>query len=188
MSTLALLPLGPAIDSFFEQYGRIDGKFELIDGQVIDGRGGTAVYARVTGNIVCALVRHLRGTGFEAMNGQMGLWLDPATVVYPDVAVYGDSRDLDQPGDIRVFLYPKIVFEATTPATYRADYGRKLLAYKQIDSVAAVVLIDPIAQLVELHERVAPNEWRHLILPPESGVSLRDPAVELSFTELFATD
>lgn len=185
---LVNMTLSPTIESFFEQYGRIDSKFELVDEQVVDGRGGTAIHAKAIGNILCTLVERLRGTGFEPMNGQMGLLIDATTVSYPDAAIYSDRRDLDQPGDVQVFRYPKIVFEVTTPATCQANHGRKLLAYKRLDSLAAIVLVDPIAQLVELHERVAPNEWRHLILPPESGMSLRDPAIKLSFTELFATD
>ena len=60
--------------------------------------------------------------------------------------------------------------------------------YKTFSSLAAVVLVDPVSRTVELHERVAPNEWRHRILPPESGFALADPAVEVSFAEIFSSD
>ena len=183
---LALPTLSPAIAAFFDDYCRIDGKVELVGGDVVDGRGGTVGHAEVCGNILCALADRLRGTRFAAFNGQMGLWIDAATVLYPDVTVYGDRRDLDLPGEAQVFRFPKIVIEVTSPVTRAADHGRKLVAYKAIDSVAAIVFVDPLDQTLELHDRVAPNEWRHLILPPEAGLTLRDPA--LTFAEIFAVD
>lgn len=185
---LALPPLSPEITTFFEQYGGFDGKFELVGGEVVDGRGGTAGHARLIGDILCALQERLRGSGLETMNGLMGLRIDDATVLYPDTAVYGDRRDLDLPGEAQVFRFPKIVVEVMSPATRDADEGYKLVAYKRIETTTAVLLVDPFDQRIDLHERVAPDEWRHRILPPESGVTLRDPALTLTFAEIFAVD
>ena len=53
---LALPTLSLAIASFFDDYGRIDGKFELVGGDVVDGRDGTVGHAEVCGIILCALV------------------------------------------------------------------------------------------------------------------------------------
>lgn len=184
----ALPTLSPAIASFFDDYGRIDGKFELVGGDVVNGSGGTVGHAEVCGIILCALVDRLRGTRFAAFNGQMGLWIDAATVLYPDLTVYGDRRDFDLPGVAQVFRFPKIVVEVPSPVTRAADHGYKLSTYKSIDSLAAFVFVDPLDQTLEVHDRVAPNEWRHLILPPESGLTMRDPAIKLTFDEIFAVD
>lgn len=183
---LASPVLSLQIEALFAQYERIDGKFELVAGRVVDGRGGSVRHARVIGNILFGLVDRLRRADLKPLNGQMGLLIDSATVFYPDVAVYGDRRDLDLQGDARVSRFPKWVFEVTSPSTIVADRGYKLDAYKKLDTLQAIVLVDPLDQRIELHERLAPNEWRHLILPRESGVTLRDPALELGFNEIFA--
>lgn len=185
---LAVLPLSPQIEAFFAEYECIDGRFELVDGHVVDGRGGSVGHAEVSGNMLVGLVDRLRGTGLQMFNGQMGLWIDPVTVFYPDAAVYGDSRDLDLPGETRIYRYPKLVVEVMSPATVYGDRGYKLEAYKKLSSLQAIVLVDPLDQTLELHERVAPNEWRHVMLPPESGLALRDPALDLAFHEIFASD
>ena len=119
----------------------------------------------------------------------MGLTLTDETLRYPDVAIYCDPRDLSRNlREVRSFRFPKLIVEVLSPSTAGEGIGDKLLAYKLIDTVAAIILVDPIDQTLELHDRVTPNEWRHLILPPESGLSLRDPAKELSFAEIFASD
>ena len=175
------------VDQFLKLYEGTEGKYELVGGQVYAMAGGTATHADVCLNIASALRQKLRGSGCRPFNSDMGLTLTDETLRYPDVAVYCDPRDLQRNlREVRSFRHPRLIVEVLSPSTAGEDIGEKLLAYKRIDTVTAVVIVDPVDQRVELHERVAPNEWRHLILPPEAGVTLRDPALELTFAEIFA--
>ena len=177
------------VDQFLKLYEGTEGKYELVDGQVYAMAGGSATHADVCLNIASALRQKLRGSGCRPFNSHMGLTLTDETLRYPDVAIYCDPRDLSRNlREVRSFRFPKLIVEVLSPSTAGEDIGNKLLAYKLIDTVAAIILVDPIDQTLELHDRVTPNEWRHLILPPESGLSLRDPAIELSFAEIFASD
>ncbi|MBV8973072.1 MAG: Uma2 family endonuclease [Sphingomonadaceae bacterium] len=177
------------VDQFLKLYEGTEGKYELVNGQVYAMAGGTATHADVCGNIFAALRQKLRGSGCRPFNSDMGLTLTDESLRYPDVAVYCDPRDLQRNlREVRSFRFPKLIVEVLSPSTAEEDIGEKLLAYKRIDTVQAVVIVDPVDQTLELHERVAPDEWRHRILPPESGLSLRDPAVELGFHEIFASD
>ena len=177
------------VDQFLKLYEGTEGKYELVDGQVHAMAGGTATHAGVCLNIASALRQKLRGSGCRPFNSDMGLTLTDETLRYPDVAVYCDPRDPQRNlSQVRAFRHPKLIVEVPSPSAAGEDIGDKLVAYKRIDTVTAVVLVDPVAQTLEMHERVAPNEWRHLILPPESGLSLRDPAIELGFDEIFAGD
>lgn len=177
------------VDQFLKIYEGVEGKYELVDGQVYAMAGGTATHADVCGNIFVALRRKLRGSGCRPYNSDMGLRLADTTLRYPDVAVYCDPRDLERNlREVREFSHPQAIFEVLSPSTADDDIGDKLFSYKKIDGLAAVVLVDPQAQRIELHERITPTEWHHHILPPSSGVALRDPALSLSFTEIFEAE
>ena len=177
------------VDQFLKVYEGTEGKYELVNGQVCAMAGGTATHADVCRNIASALRQKLRGSGCRPFNSDMGLTLTDETLRYPDCAVYGDPRDLERNlREVRFFRFPKLIVEVLSPSTAEEDIGDKLLAYKKIATLAAVVIVDPVDQRIELHERVAPNEWRHLILPPESRVTVRDPALTLTFAEIFAVD
>jgi len=177
------------VDQFLKLYEGTEGKYELVNGQVYAMAGGSEKHADVCLNIASALRQKLRGTGCRPFNSDMGLTLSDETLRYPDIAVYCDKRDLERNlREVRAFRFPKVIVEVLSPSTADEDRSEKLLAYKAIDSVAAIVFVDPLDQTLELHDRVTPNEWRHLILPPESGLMLRDPAIELSFEEIFAVD
>ncbi len=177
------------VDQFLKLYEGTEGKYELVNGVVYAMAGGSATHADVCLNIATALRQKLRGTGCRPYNSDMGLTLADETLRYPDVAVYCDPRDLQRNlREVQSFRFPKLIVEVLSPSTADEDRSEKVLAYKRLDSLAAIVLVDPLSQTLELHDRVAPNEWRHLILPPESGLTLRDPALELSFADIFAGD
>lgn len=177
------------VDQFLKVYEGTEGKYELVNGQVYAMAGGTGTHADVCGNIFAGIRQKLRGSGCRPFNSDMGLTLTDETLHYPDVAVYGDPRDLAHNlSKVRSFRFPKLIFEVLSPSTADEDIGDKLLAYKKIETVTAIVLVDPVEQRIELHERIAPDEWRHLILPPEAGVTVRDPALSLTFAEIFAVD
>lgn len=177
------------VDQFLKVYEGTEGKYELVNGQVYAMAGGTGTHADVCLNIASSVRQKLRGTGCRPFNSDMGLTLTDETLRYPDCAVYCDPRDLERNlREVRSFRHPKLIFEVLSPSTAEEDIGDKLLAYKRIATVTAIVIVDPVDQRIDLHERVAPDEWRHLILPPESGLALRDPALTLTFAEIFAVD
>lgn len=177
------------VDQFLKLYEGTEGRYELVDGEVFAMAGGSLRHARVAKNITVALDRQLSGTGCQPLRSDMGLRIDQAKLRYPDVAIYCDPRDLGGDDDtVQALSFPKVIFEVLSRSTAGEDRGIKVAEYKTLDTLQAIVLVDPAAQTIELHERLAPNEWRHLLLPPESGVSLRDPALTLAFAEIFAAD
>ncbi len=124
-----------SIDQFVAEYGGLPNKYELIDGEAVMMSGGSLRHADVSGNIYHALRNRLRGTGCRPFNSDMGVRIDATGVVYPDVTVSCDRRDLGGEGDRQPTLSsPKVVFEVLSPATVGDDRGYKTLAYKEIRS------------------------------------------------------
>ncbi len=186
---LARQPRRMTADQFLALYEGVEGRYELVDGEVVAMTGGSASHARLARRTITALDNRLSGTGCEPFGSDIGLLVSDDQVRFPDVAIYCDPRDLrDEQDDRLAYRYPKVVMEVLSSSTARNDRGDKLAEYKAVDSLMAIVLIDPRSRRIELHERMSPVEWRHLILPPESGVTLRDPAVTLAFADIFAAD
>lgn len=52
------------------------------------------------------------------------------------------------------FLHPSVVFEILSLSTRVEDRAVKVPEYKPIVTVAAIVLVDPVAQTIEVHERL----------------------------------
>lgn len=104
---------------------------------------------------------------------------------YPDLAIYCDSRDLDL--DLlrtQSFHYPSVVFEVLSPSTRVADRAVKILEYKAIATVTAIVLVDPVARTIEIHERIDGEKWLHRL--PAAGIDLvlAEPPVTLTNAEI----
>lgn len=174
------------VDQFLRVHDGVEGRYELVDGVVYAMAGGSVAHATASVNVLASLYSQLRGSGCRPFNWDMGLIINDDTLRYPDVAVYCDARDLDRDRlETRGFSHPKLVVEVLSPSTMRQDRSEKVTEYKTLASVSAIVLVDPVDRTFELHERVAPNEWRHVLLPPGSDLTLRDPAVVLTAAEVF---
>ncbi|UAJ10372.1 Uma2 family endonuclease [Glacieibacterium megasporae] len=114
------------------------------------------------------------------------MWLSDTTLRYPDVTVYGDPRDLELDPDVtQSFRYPSIVLEVLSPETVVEDRAVKILEYKSIATVEAIVLIDPIAKTIEVHERLDGESWLHRL--PAAGIDLilKKPQLTLAHADIF---
>ena len=147
--------------------------------------GGTRRYARVAGRLFRRLADRLEGSGCEAFNGEMLLRTRDESARVPDVAIYCDPRDLDGDDLERANSYPSVVFEVLSPSTQWTDRVRKLIEYKQIESMRAVVFVDAERRVLDVHTRLEPNEWRSSIVPQGAPLVLAFPAITVTADEIF---
>jgi len=105
---------------------------------------------------------------------------------YPDVSVGCGQLELD-PDDPRrhTATNPRVIVEVLSPSTEDYDRGDKLGQYKQIPSVAEVVLVAHDRREVEIVRRESDGTWsRHVArageaAPLESlGCALRVDAID----------
>ncbi len=174
------------VDQFLKMYEGVEGRFELVDGQAYAMAGGSIAHSRTSGRIFFALQQALRGSACEPFNADTGLRLADETLRYPDVAVYCDRRDLDlDPNTTLSFRYPSIVLEVLSPSTRIEDRAVKVLEYKAIPTVEAIVLIDPVAKTIEVHERLDGENWLHRL--PAAGIDLvlKTPSLTLANADIF---
>ena len=173
-------------DQFLVEYSGIEGRYELVDGEVWAMAGGTMSHAAICGRIFNRLTDLAQSRGCQPFNSDMGLRVDERTIRYPDVAVYCDPRDLTRNPDTTLVLeHPTVVVEVLSPSTARDDRSTKVFEYKQIEAVQLVVLVDPATQTVETHARFGADEWRHVRHRAGADIDIDPLAARLTSAEIF---
>jgi Uma2 family endonuclease len=187
------------IEEFYDIYEHVAEKYELWDGVPIPKfgveeneagilmmAGGSAKHDAVSVNISALLRERLKGMGCRPFGSNMGLKLTAEAIAYPDAAIYCDKRDLS--GDllkVRQLSYPCVIFEVLSPSTAKFDQTEKLFAYQRLESVKAIVIVDPAEERLTLHQRTGPESWTMEKLPQGSDLVLTDPALSLTAADIF---
>ena len=129
-----------------------DRRFELSDGVIQMMTGGSSFHSRVAGNLYVALRSRLPAT-CRVFNSDMGVRISDTTVRYPGLSVVCRRDWLREP-DVLAFDDPRVIVEVLSPSTTTFDQGTKRLEYVTLDSVEAVVFVDPVNRLTRVHHRV----------------------------------
>jgi Uma2 family endonuclease len=79
------------------------------------------------------------------------------STLYPDFWVSTLCRD---PVNEQRVAYPGLVIEVLSPFREKVDRGAKLHAYREIDSVQELLVIDPARGRSELYRRCGPRQWQ----------------------------
>jgi Uma2 family endonuclease len=170
------------------QWDSSDTKAELDNGVIRIIRmmaGGTADHSRVQGNIFASLFEKLRGTGCRPHGPDMAVLVDDYSVRYPDVSVFCGRNGLDD-GKRKAFDNPKLVVEVLSPGTRDHDLDIKLLEYRAIVSLDAILYVDPDAETVQLSTRTANGGWRDVDIRLDEDVALSALKVTLTRADIFA--
>ena len=159
-------------------------KAELVDGMILMMAGGSPRHAAIAANLTIALGNRLRGTGCRPYGSDLAVRTGEASIRLPDVSVYcRDDRAADSPSD-RLLGDPRVVFEVLSPSTASNDQITKLVEYRALPGVQAVVFVDPENERLRL---VEPGEqgdagW----LPAGSDLGLPMLDITVPHSEIFA--
>jgi Uma2 family endonuclease len=157
-------------------------RHEFVRGEVFLMACGEDRNATVAGNLYIALRQHLRGTPCRVYGSDVKLRIEAADCCfYPDLMVTCSAADL---ADRLIKREPVLVVEVLSPSTAAFDRGDKFFAYRQLPSLAEVLLVDVDSRRCDLFRKGAedglwvlhptgPDEALrldsvHLIVPPES--------------------
>ena len=143
------------------------GKHEFFKGQVFAILGPQRVHGEIVRNLTVALQAHLKDTPCRSYSADMKLRVAAADAVfYPDLFVTCDPRDLVT--DLG-FEHPTLVIEVLSDRAAAYDRGLKFAAYRQLPSLAEVVLIAPERESVEVFRR---NPENLFVLHDFTGLAL----------------
>lgn len=135
-------------------------KHEFLDGHVFAMAGGTLEHSGIAANLVTLLSVQLREQPCRVFNSDLRVRvLSTGLGTYPDASVVcGEARMDEEDPEGTTLVNPCFLVEVLSPSTESYDRGDKLLHYKQIPSLEAVLLVAHDEQRLELWRRTS-DRW-----------------------------
>lgn len=162
-------------------------RHEFVRGEVFAMAGAGERHVTVALNVAMALRQHLTGSPCRTFITDMKLRVEAADAFfYPDVMVTCSARDA---GDPQVKREPVLLVEVLSPATAAFDRGDKFAAYRSLDSLREVLLVDPDLRRCDLFRRQAVDGGEAWVLHPSApgeGVELLSVGLAVTADALWA--
>lgn len=158
-------------------------KHEYVAGVVYAMSGTTRRHGKIIGNIYRRLWAVADGS-CEVFFNDLKVRVDATTYYYPDVGVACGPED----DDADIIADPCLVVEVTSPSTRATDHREKLVAYRNVPTLSAYLIVAHTERRVERHWRDAAGAWQHESVTPESGgrVAVPCPVAVLTLDEIYA--
>jgi Uma2 family endonuclease len=160
------------------------GRYELIDGLVVQMNAERGVHARVKLNIAIALKNALRRSGLrgETYGDGMAVRISDHLVHEPDSLVrLGEPLD----DDATIVTDPVIVVEVLSPSAGPVDTGTKLANYFTLPSVSDYLVVSTMTRTVQRYHR-GPDRLPTMRFVTEGVLSCMPPGFQVDVEELFA--
>jgi Uma2 family endonuclease len=171
-------------DEYLEGERRAEVRHEYVDGRVYAMAGASDDHNRIAGNIFAELRERLRGQRCEPFINDMKVKIPPAfadVYYYPDVLVACDPTD-----NARYFRErPTVIIEVLSPETERTDRREKAIAYRQILTIEAYVLVEQERMAATILRRAEPGWQGEVIEGPGSILKLPGVGVEIPLERIY---
>lgn len=159
------------------------GRFELLDGVVVQMNAEMLVHARVKSRVARALETALahRGLEGEVYGDGMALRIADRLVHEPDAMVRLGTL---LPGETVLITDPVIVVEVLSPSTGPIDTSVKLVNYFKVQSVQHYLIVNATKELVLHYSRGADGQPNMSVI--EDGlITLDPPGLTIRHADLF---
>ncbi|WP_181183923.1 Uma2 family endonuclease [Prosthecodimorpha hirschii] len=152
-------------------------RYELVDGQPRAMGGARAKHARIVINAIMALRARLTGGPCEPFTDDLAVLTPKGNLRRPDVTV--DCGDPDP--EKQVADRPVLVIEVLSDSTRKLDTQFKVIEYKALPTLRAILLLDPDDYAALLYAReTGGSDWREIaLIGPDTVVPLA--SLDLSF-------
>jgi Uma2 family endonuclease len=169
-------------EQFFAWLPGQEGRYELVDGEVVMLAGAGRRHDRVVVNLISTIDGQLRSGPCQTFTGDTFVSTSPATRRMPDVGV-----DCGKPDDDALTAdRPSLVVEVLSPTTRAMDVTIKLQEYQSLDALDYVLLVDTESPKVHFHSRRHDRSWTASVVEGlASSISLEKLSVELKLSEIY---
>lgn len=164
-------------EDFLEWIPGQEGRFELVDGCVIEMMAGAKQgHNVVVSNIVSSLAPQSKSGGCRTTSSDTAVQTLASTIRYPDIVVDCGPPD----PDAMVAENPTLVVEVSSPGTSSVDTTDKLDEYREHPAIRLIMFVEPSHILVKLYRRDGEGVWgsekyddlESVIYMPEIGASI----------------
>ncbi|MGH3086545.1 MAG: Uma2 family endonuclease [Rubrobacteraceae bacterium] len=155
-------------------------RHEYVGGNVFAMVGATKRHNRVITNILRKLADAADDAGCRVYTEAVKLRVSGDVFYYPDVMIACEPDD-----DPLVEHNPCLVVEVVSPKTEATDRREKLLAYRNMPSLDAYLIVAQDRRWVEHHFRDESGEWQNEILEMTSIPLACPPDTILAFEDIY---
>ena len=135
-------------------------RYEYWDGDIVCMSGGTKEHSRISGNLYFHLRLQLQGRTCEALNSEIPINTPNFPPYrYPDVSV-ACGENFEKISGIDTLTNPVVVFEVLSASTEAADRGRKLQAYRAIETLQEYLLVSQTQPQITHYVKQDNGEWQ----------------------------
>jgi Uma2 family endonuclease len=161
-----------------------EGRYELVDGEVVAMAPERVAHARLKARIWRALEDAIteRGLPCEALPDGMTVKIDARTAYEPDAQVHCGERLPDQTVIVPAAV---IVVEVLSPRTTSRDVGAKLADYFRVPSIRHYLIVRTDRPTV-IHHRRGDGELIETRIVTTGAVELDPPGITLDLERLYA--
>lgn len=178
----AVLNRKMSVDEFLAWAEGQEGRYELVDGEVVAIAPEQVRHARIKGSVYLALSAAIRRAGLacEVFPDGMTIRIEETTAYEPDALV---RCGVSLPDDALEIPDPVIVVEVLSPSTARHDTGTKLAGYFEVPSIQHYLIVDPVRSIIVHHQRR--QDLIETCVIAAGVVRLNPPGLEIGFDEVF---
>lgn len=162
-----------------------EGRFELVDGEVVKMAPETVRHVLVKYQVYAALQKAIEKSSlpFVTLGDGPSVRITPHTAREPDAMVVPSPiADLES---LEV-TDPIIVVEVLSPSSVHADTGAKLTDYFSVGSICHYLIVDPWKTVVTHHARDQGDDILTRIVKSGETLTLDPPGFSLPVADLFA--
>jgi Uma2 family endonuclease len=172
-------------DEFLEWVSGQEGRFELVDGYVVEMMAGAKQgHNVVVTNIVASVGPQAKSGGCRTTSSDTAVQTLASTIRYPDIVVDCGPPD----PDATVAENPTLVVEVSSPGTSLVDTTDKLDEYQRHPAVRLIMLVEPSIVSVKLYRRDERGLWDSEKYDDLDGViDMPEIGAVLSMSEIYDT-
>jgi Uma2 family endonuclease len=184
MATKTKLPL--TVEQYLKKYEGVEGRYELVDGQVLKMASETARHVRAKKRISRAFDKAVAEAKLncEVFDDGMTIKIDKYTAREPDLSVQCAPKVDD---NSLVLDNPLVVVEVVSPSSEFRDVYRKQIEYFSVPSIQHYIIVDQFKKVVLHNKRTGKDSFQTKIMG-RGLIDLDPPGFRVSVIDLLGLE
>lgn len=169
-------------EQFFAWLPGQEGRYELVDGEVVMMAGAGRRHDRVVVNLIAAMDGQLRSGPCQTFTGDTYVSTSPTTRRMPDAGV-----DCGKPDEESLEAdKPALLVEVLSPTTRAMDVTIKLQEYQALDTLEYLLLVDTEHPKVQSHFRKDDRSWTSAVVEGlDASIMFAKLNMELKLSDIY---
>jgi Uma2 family endonuclease len=175
------------LDEYLEFDYNSEGRFEYIDGEVIEMSGGSPEHALLSSQFGRVLGNKIVPKGCLVYSSDVKLKVPVITTYrYADVSALCGKPIYQDYFKQRLLINPTLIVEVLSPSTESYDKDKKFREYKSIESLKEYLLVSQEEVLITLYTKYNEKFWFQSQYEAGETLKLESLDCELNVDEIYA--